>query len=128
MWLFDHFGNDQLPSSYGFMVTSDFLKHLERASVRFNNGGSSSFISPHGLLLTNQHVGQDCIQRLSSSGHDYVANGFSAVDGSRERACPDLEVDELLSSVDVTAKVNDGIDPETSSADANRKRVRQLHR
>ena len=78
MWLFDHFPKEQVLKTYGFTVTDDFLGHLERASVRFNNGGSGSFVSPRGLLFTNHHVGQDCIQKLSSAEHDYMAHGFSS--------------------------------------------------
>jgi S1-C subfamily serine protease len=41
-------------------LLKEFLQHRERASVRFNNGGSGSFVSPRGLLFTNHHVGADC--------------------------------------------------------------------
>lgn len=122
MWLFDHFPKEQIAKTYHFTVTDEFLRHLERASVRFNNGGSGSFVSPHGLLFTNHHVGQDCIQKLSSAEHDYMANGFSSADNAGEKACPDLEVDALLSINDVTAKVNDGISADATGADANRMR------
>jgi hypothetical protein len=122
MWLFDHFPKEQVLKTYGFTVTDDFLRHLERASVRFNNGGSGSFVSPRGLLFTNHHVGQDCIQKLSSAEHDYMAYGFSAANDAGEKACPDLEVDALLSTVDVTAKVNEGIAADAPGADANRMR------
>ena len=122
MWLFDHFPKEQIAKTYGFTVTSDFLGHLERASVRFNNGGSGSFVSARGLLFTNHHVGQDCIQKLSTSEHDYMANGFSSANDAGEKACPDLEVDALLSTADVTAKVNEGIAADAPSVDANRMR------
>jgi hypothetical protein len=122
MWLFDHFPKEQILKAYGFTVTDDFLRHLERSSVRFNNGGSGSFVSPHGLLFTNHHVGMDCIQKLSSADHDYMANGFSVATEAGEKACPDLEVDALLSTSDVTSKVNEGISAESSNADANRLR------
>src|ERR1700722_4725954 len=101
MWLFDHFPKEQVLKTYGFTVTDDFLGHLERASVRFNNGGSGSFVSPRGLLFPNNPVGQDCIQKLSSAEHDYMAHGFSSANGAGEKACPDLEVDALLSTADV---------------------------
>ncbi len=122
MWLFDHFPKAQIQKTYGFDVTDKFLAHLERASVRFNNGGSGSIISPHGLLFTNHHVGMDCIQKLSTAEHDYMANGFSAATEVEEKACPDLEVNTLLSTEDVTAKVNQGIGADTASAEANRMR------
>jgi hypothetical protein len=83
----------QVLKTYGLTVSDDFLRHLERASVRFNNGGSGSFVSPRGLLFTNHHVGMDCIQKLSSADHD-----FSAATEAGEKACPDLEVDALLST------------------------------
>ena len=122
MWLFDHFPKEQIAKTYGFTVTGDFLGHLERASVRFNNGGSGSFVSARGLLFTNHHVGQDCIQKLSTAEHDYMANGFSSANDAGEKACPDLEVDALLSTADVTAKVNEGIAADAPSVDANRMR------
>ena len=122
MWLFDHFPKDLVSRTYGFTVTDDFLGHLERASVRFNNGGSGSFVSARGLLFTNQHVGMDCIQKLSTAEHDYMANGFSAATDAGEQACPDLEVDALLSTADVTAKVADGITADTPGTDAHRMR------
>src|SRR5579864_6650323 len=89
MWLFDHFPRAQIEKAYGFSVSDGFLRHLERASVRFNNGGSGSIVSPHGLLLTNHHVGEDCIQQLSTPEHDYMANGFSAVTQTEEKTCSD---------------------------------------
>jgi hypothetical protein len=122
MWLFDHFPKSQIDKAYGFAVTDDFLHHLERASIRFNNGGSGSLISAHGLLFTNHHVGADCIQKLSTAEHDYMANGFSAAAQSDEKACPDLEVNALLSTSDVTSKVNEGIGADMPSSDATRKR------
>ena len=122
MWLFDHFPAAEVQKKYGFAASDDFLRHLERASVRFNNGGSGSFVSAHGLLFTNHHVGADCIQKLSTAEHDYMAGGFNAAAESDEKACPDLEVNVLLSTTDVTAKVNEGIGPDTASAEANRMR------
>src|SRR5579871_2721771 len=128
MWLFDHFPKDQIAKTYHFSVTEDFLRHLERASVRFNNGGSGSFISPQGLLFTNHHVGQDCIEKLSTAEHDYLAKGFQSGTGDGEKVCPDLEVDALLNTSDVTAKVNEGITASTAPADANKMRKASIAR
>ena len=123
MWLFDHFPAAQIQKTYAFTVSDNFLHHLERASVRFNNGGSGSFVSAHGLLLTNHHVGEDCIQKLSAAEHDYMANGFLAAAPTEEKSCPDLEVDALVRTSDVTAQVNEGIRPDTSAREAN-----QMHK
>ena len=75
MWPVNQFPKEAVQKKYGFKVTDDFLAHIQRSSVRFNNGGSGSFISPQGLLFTNHHVGRDCIQKVSSSDDDYVAIG-----------------------------------------------------
>ena len=128
MWLFDHFPKSQIEKAYGFNVTDEFLLHLERASVRFNNGGSGSFVSSHGLLLTNHHVGEDCIQKLSTAEHDYMAQGFSAAAETEEKTCPDLEVDALVRISDVTVKVREGIQNGTSAAEANRMRRASIAR
>jgi hypothetical protein len=105
MWLFDKFPKALVKQRYGFEVTDAFLDHMRLASVRFNSGGSGSFVSPKGLLFTNHHVGADCIQKLSSAKADYMANGFYARTQSEERACPDLEINILLRIEDITAKV-----------------------
>jgi hypothetical protein len=128
MWLFDHFPKDQIHKAYEFTVSDDFLRHLERASVRFNNGGSGSIMSPHGLLLTNHHVGEDCIQKLSAADHDYMAKGFSAAAEAEEKTCPDLEVDALLRTSDVTAQVSEGIRDLTDAAEASRMRKASIAR
>lgn len=105
LWLFDRFPKAVVKNRYGLDVSDAFLDHMRLSSVRFNSGGSGSFISPHGLLFTNHHVGADCIQKVSSAKHDYMKDGFYAKTDAEERACPDLEVNVLLRIEDITAKV-----------------------
>ena len=106
MWLVDQFPRQLVEQKYKFKVTPEFLDHLRLSSVRFNSGGSGSFVSPDGLLFTNHHVGLDCIQKLSTPEHDTVALGFEAPSHKQEKACPDLEVNVLLRIEDITARVN----------------------
>ncbi len=105
MWLLDRFPKDLVRKRYNFEVTDAFLEKMRLASVRFNSGGSASFVSSKGLLFTNHHVGADCIQKLSSAKNDYMANGFHARTEAEEKACPDLEINVLIRMEDITAKV-----------------------
>src|SRR5579864_6436841 len=49
MWLFNDAPKKILKDKYNFDVSAAWLDHLQKASVRFNNGGSGSFVSPNGL-------------------------------------------------------------------------------
>jgi len=122
VWLPNQFPSAAVQQKYGFNPSPEFLKHLQIAAVRFNNGGTGSFVSPDGLLFTNHHVGADCVQKLSSPGHDYIKDGFSAATRADERRCPDLEVNVLLNTADVTSKVTAGVTDQTPAADAARLR------
>src|ERR1035441_9865871 len=105
MWLYNAFPGERVQKEYGFLPTQAWLDHLRLSSVRFNNGGSGSFVSADGLAFTNHHVGADCIQKLATSGADYMKTGFYAKTQAEEAKCPDLELNVLVGIEDVTAKV-----------------------
>src|ERR1700730_8645972 len=128
MWLVNQFPTQAVKQKYGFEVTGQVLSHIQLSSVRFNNGGSGSFISPQGLLFTNHHVGRDCIQKVSSADHDYEAQGFYAASAADEKTCPDLEVNVLLDIQDVTAKVKEGEKPDADTAAVNQARKAAMAR
>jgi hypothetical protein len=125
MWLLNRFPKEELQKKYGVAITDQFLQHLQLSSVRFNSGGSGSFVSPNGLLFTNHHVGSECIYKVSTKEHDYMKDGFQARANSEEKACPDLEVNVLLRIETVTDKVKEGITAATAPAEANR--IRQAN-
>jgi len=118
MWLYNEAPKDRIKTKYGFQLTQQWLDHVRLSSVRFNNGGSGSFVSADGLTFTNHHVGAACVQQLSSEGHDYIKTGFYARTQAEERRCPNLELNELVGIEDVTDKVNAGVKAEMSAADA----------
>jgi hypothetical protein len=122
MWLFNNFPAAAVESKYKIKISPDWLAHVQRAAVRFNSGGTGSFVSPDGLLFTNHHVAADCIAKLASAQNDYIKNGFSAASPAAERKCPDLEVNVLVNIEDVTSRVNSGIATATPAAEANQKR------
>ena len=105
MWLYNNFPKDRVEKQYGFLPTQEWLDHLRLSSVRFNNGGSGSFVSADGLAFTNHHVGADCIEKLGTSGADYMKTSFYAKTRADEAKCPDLELNVLVGIDDVSAKV-----------------------
>ncbi|MBI1746145.1 MAG: S46 family peptidase [Acidobacteria bacterium] len=106
LWTFNNPPKALLKSRYNFDATAAWLDHVRLASVRFNNGGSGSFVSANGLVMTNHHVGADCLQKVSAAGQDFYRNGYYAKSADEERQCPDLELNVVTGIADVTARVN----------------------
>jgi hypothetical protein len=105
MWTFDNVPVKLIQQKYGFTPTKAWLDHVQLSSVRLNDGGSGSFISPDGLLLTNHHVARGQLQKNSTAEHDYIKNGFYAATQADELKSPDLEINVLESMEDVTKRV-----------------------
>lgn len=105
MWTFDNPPTKLLKERYGFTPTPEWLEHVRLSSVRFNDGGSGSFVSPHGLVLTNHHVALGQLQKMSSKEKDYVKDGFYARTQAEEKKSTDLELNVLVALEDVSARV-----------------------
>jgi len=122
MWLFNQPPRKLLQERYGFEATDAWLTHLQKSSVRFNSGGSGSFVSADGLVMTNHHVGADALQKLSTAERDLLEQGFQAADRGAELKCVDLELNVLSSIEDVTARINTAVKPEMDPAAAQQAR------
>jgi len=121
MWTFDNPPTKLLQQQYGFTPTQQWLDHIRLSSVRLNDGGSGSFVSPNGLLLTNHHVARGQLQKASTAKRDYIRDGFYAATPEQELKSADLEVNVLQAMENVTARVQaatKGISDEKKAYDA----------
>lgn len=122
MWLFNAPPREQIRQTYGFELTDDWLDHLMKASVRFNSGGSGSFVSEDGLVISNHHVGADALQKLGTAEKNYLRDGFFARSTAEEVKCVDLELNVLQTIEDVTDRVNAAVPKEAAPDDAMKAR------
>lgn len=118
MWLFNRPPVKQVEEKYGFRMEQAWLDHLQKSSVRFNTGGSGSFISKNGLLLTNHHVGVGIINSLSTPEKNLMEDGFLAREQSEELPCNDLELNVLMTIRDVTAEVESVVTEKMNTEEA----------
>lgn len=118
MWLYNEPPTAALKQKYGFELTQEWLEHLRLSSIRFNTGGSGSFVSPEGLVLTNHHVAADAIQKLSTADSDLIKTGYLATSRELELPTKDLELNVLYSIEDVTDRVRGSVDASMTGVQA----------
>nr|WP_246151925.1 S46 family peptidase [Rubripirellula reticaptiva] len=118
MYLFNDLPTKTLKERHGFEPTAEWADHLRLSSVRFNSGGSGSFISSDGLVLTNHHVASDTLHKLSSADRNLIDDGFLAATQADELKTPDLELNQLVSIEDVTDRINAEVKENASAEDS----------
>jgi len=116
MWTFENFPAKTVAAKYGFTPSQAWLDHVRVSSLRIAGGCSASFISPHGLVMTNHHCVVDCVQSLSTAQQNFVDKGFSATTVADERKCPAFELDKLIEIRDVTSDVRTALAGKTGDA------------
>jgi hypothetical protein len=122
MYLFNDLPTEQLKSNYDFQPTEAWADALRLSSVRFNSGGSGSFISSDGLVLTNHHVASDTLHKLSTPDLNLIDDGYLAESTKDELKAPDLELNQLVAIEDVTERVQAAVKPNAPVAEAAKQR------
>jgi hypothetical protein len=126
MWLFNAPPLSVLKERYGFTPDQKWFDHVRLSSVRFNSGGSGSFVSPDGLVMTNHHVAADDLQKLSTQEKNYLRDGFHARARDQEIKCKGLELNVLQSIKVVTDEVEAAVKPEMKSEEAFKARQAKI--
>jgi nicotinamide mononucleotide adenylyltransferase len=125
MWTFNNVPREDIKQKYGFDVSDDWLRKVQLATVRFP-GGTGSFVSPNGLVLTNYHIVEDVVGELSSANKDYAKEGFVARSQADELKAEGMALDQLISIEDVTSRVNGAVKSGMSAVEANAARRAEI--
>jgi len=119
MWLFNQFPKDKVKEKYDFEVPDALLDHLRLSTLRIGSG-TGSFVSPTGLILTNQRLVANCL--AAAAGHNYLKDGFYAATQDAELPCPNLDSAVAVAMEDVTKQVKDAAKEGAKPAEALVKR------
>lgn len=128
MWTLDNLPLNYLREHYNFEPTPEWLENIRLASVRINDGGSGSFVSPHGLVMTNHHVALGQLQKLSTAENNLVTRGFYAPTYDQELKAPDLEINVLVSMENVTDRVLSAVKEGMTDQEAFKARESEIAR
>ena len=102
MWTFHDFPQDLVKRQYGADISSAWLDRVRTATIRLSNC-TASFVSPDGLILTNHHCAEACLDEHSSSERNLVRSGFLARSREQELKCGTQIADVLMGVENVTA-------------------------
>ena len=112
MWLLPYIKkmNSKDMKKHGCKLSAEDIYSAEQSSLKdaivvFGGGCTGEIVSPNGLLFTNHHCGYDSIQKLSSVEHDYLKDGFWAMNTSEELPAEGLSVKFVRHIFDVTADI-----------------------
>ena len=106
LWTFDNFPAAEVRAKYGVTIDQAWLNSVQQSAVRLSTGCSASLVSREGLVLTNHHCVEDCVENLSTPERDHIKTGFLTASRAEERLCPGMQAEILVSIDDVTALVN----------------------
>ncbi len=125
MWTYSHPPTKLIQKRYGFTPSQAWLDHLRLSSVGIG-GGSGSFVSPDGLILTNHHVARMYLQQLSTPEHNYVDDGFYARSQADELMVPGAMIEVLRSMEDVTDEVDSAVKAGDTAVQAQQAREAKI--
>ena len=124
MWTFHDFPEALVKRDHGVDITPAWLDRVRTATIRLSNC-TASFVSPDGLILTNHHCSEACLDEHSTPTRNLIHGGFLARSREEELKCGTQIADVLMEMENVTAKVNAALQG-LSDKDANTARKKTL--
>ena len=115
MWTFEAAPLGWFQQAYDWQPTKEWLDHARMSSLRLGRKDearpdgyawfcSASFVTPHGLIMTNHHCSRDF--RVAVQGeNDWLKDGYYAGAYEKEIKIPGGVVSQLVSQRDVTKDV-----------------------
>ncbi len=113
MWTFENPPLEYFSRTYDFSPDAAWFERARLAALRIP-GCSAGFVSPNGLIATNHHCARGSVARVSREGENLLDNGFYARTMAEERPIEGYYADQLVAIEDVTARVQEAVDRETS--------------
>ena len=105
MWTLDNFPRQAVQDKYGVEISDEWIAMVQRSITRLDSGCTGSFVSEHGLVLTNHHCARRCISQNSSAESNLENEGFLASSHDEELVCPTDQISVLTDTEEVTDKV-----------------------
>ncbi|MBN2184493.1 MAG: S46 family peptidase [Candidatus Krumholzibacteriota bacterium] len=111
MWQLDKFDKDLFKQmqTAGLELSQDEIFKAGGSGIAYAivdlGGGTGSFISSTGLILTNHHVGFTALQRASTTDNNFIENGFYAGSTGKDIRAEGYQAKVLISIKDVTDEV-----------------------
>jgi hypothetical protein len=125
MWTFDRPPLARWQREYAFTPTEAWLERVRLSTVRYGDYCSGALISANGLFITTHHCVRECLSSYGGN-NDLLTPGFYAPTYTQERVCPNLFVDQLLRTEDVTARVRTPEDRARSGASGDSARAARV--
>jgi hypothetical protein len=116
MWTFEYPPLDYFARAYDFAPDSAWFARARLGALRIPDC-SASFVSRHGLVMTNHHCARESITQVSRADESLLDNGFYARSVDEERPVEDFYAEQLIAIVDVSEDILSAIEGVTGDAE-----------
>jgi hypothetical protein len=129
MWTFENPPLDYLEQEYGFKPSVELMEKFQKSALKFGGGCSASFVSEDGLIMTNHHCVRGNLASVQKGEENILRDGFYAKTLEEERTIPNLKVEQMIITEDVTELIKSAMDEGKDDAekiDLKNKKIEEL--